>query len=128
MSNFFARYTGEEANYQSGASGADILRAALRVFKDDVGKDFKLVDVWSQVHHLDRWAGGVKSASGSKRTKRGHYSSSDGGEDNTSREGTPTDDARGLLPVHGVGRTGLRRRRRRERGGEGEGEARARTP
>ena len=98
VKKFCAIYRGEEANYQSGASGADILRAALRVFKDDVGKDFKLVDVWSQVHHLDRWAGGVESGSGSKRTKRtarGHYSSSDGGEGNTSREGTPTDDAGG---------------------------------
>ncbi|XP_047945054.1 glutathione S-transferase T3-like [Salvia hispanica] len=98
VKKFCAIYRGEEANYQSGASGADILRAALRVFKDDVGKDFKLVDVWSQVHHLDRWAGGVESASGSKRMKRtarGHYSSSDGGEGNTSREGTPTDDVGG---------------------------------
>ncbi|XP_047949012.1 glutathione S-transferase T3-like [Salvia hispanica] len=54
VKKFCAIYRGEEANYQSGASGADILRAALRVFKDDVGKDFKLVDVWSQVHHLER--------------------------------------------------------------------------
>ncbi|XP_047939502.1 glutathione S-transferase T3-like [Salvia hispanica] len=136
---FCAIYRGEEANYQSGASGADILRAALRVFKDDVGKDFKLVDVWSQVHHLDRWAGGVESGSKrTKRTARGHYSSSDGGEGNTSREGTPTDDVGGLLPVHDVGRKGPRRRRRLEPGGEREREgwaaadqarrARARAP
>ena len=96
VKKFCAIYRAEEANYQSGASGADILRAALRVFKDDVGKDFKLVDVWSQVHHLERWAGGVESGSKrTKRTARGHYSSSDGGEGNTSREGTPTDDAGG---------------------------------
>ncbi|XP_047965406.1 glutathione S-transferase T3-like [Salvia hispanica] len=53
VKNFCAIYRAEEANYQSVASGADILRAELRVFKDDIGKDFKFVDVWSQVHHLE---------------------------------------------------------------------------
>ncbi|XP_047961465.1 uncharacterized protein LOC125206222 [Salvia hispanica] len=42
---FCAIFKAEEENYQSGASGADILRAALQVFKDDVYKDFKFVDV-----------------------------------------------------------------------------------
>ncbi|XP_047965723.1 glutathione S-transferase T3-like [Salvia hispanica] len=100
VKKFCAIYRAEEANYQSGASGADILRAALRVFKDDVGKDFKYVEVWSHVHHLERWVGGVESGSGSKRTKHtacGHYSSSDGGEGNTSQEGTPTDDTGGVF-------------------------------
>ncbi|XP_047942706.1 glutathione S-transferase T3-like [Salvia hispanica] len=86
VKKFCAIYRTEEVNYQSGANGADILRAALRVFKDDVGKDFKHVDVWSQVHQLERWAGGVESDSKrTKHTARGHYSSSDGGECNTSQ-------------------------------------------
>ncbi|XP_047961618.1 glutathione S-transferase T3-like [Salvia hispanica] len=98
VKNFCGIYRAEEANYQSWSRGADILRAALRFFKDDVGKDFKHVEVWSHVHHLERWVGGVESGSGSKRTKhtaRGHYSSSDGGEGSTSQEDTPTDDAEG---------------------------------
>ena len=65
-----AIYRAEEANYQSGASGADILRAALLVFKSDTKKDFIYADVWQSVKELDRWAGGVQSSTGSssKRT------------------------------------------------------------
>ncbi|XP_047965245.1 glutathione S-transferase T3-like [Salvia hispanica] len=85
IKKFCAIYGTEVANYQNGASGADILRAALRVFKDDKGKDFKHVDVWSTVKDLERWAGDVPSCTGSnskhtKHTAGGQYSFSEGGE------------------------------------------------
>ena len=85
MSKNFVGSTEGNGQYQSGASGADILRAALRMFKSDTGKDSKHPDVWQSVQHLDRWVGGVDSAAGSrsKRTKHtagGQYSSSEGGE------------------------------------------------
>ncbi|XP_041998333.1 uncharacterized protein LOC121748174 [Salvia splendens] len=51
---FCGIYKHEAENYQSGASGADILRAALLVFKSDTGKDFKHPDVWQSVKELDR--------------------------------------------------------------------------
>ncbi|XP_042018992.1 glutathione S-transferase T3-like [Salvia splendens] len=86
----FCRINKHEAeNYQSGASGADILRAALQVYKADTGKDFNYPDVWQSVKELDRWAGGVQSSTGSsskctKHTAGGQYSSSEGGEGNAS--------------------------------------------
>ncbi|XP_047965686.1 uncharacterized protein LOC125210154 [Salvia hispanica] len=114
VKKFCAIYREEAANYQSGASGADILRAALRVFKDDTDKDFKHVDVWSQVHHLERWAGGVPSCtrSNSKRSKHttgGQYSSSEGGS------GNPSQEVEGRAP-DAEGPSGSRRR---PQGGEG---------
>ncbi|XP_042022860.1 glutathione S-transferase T3-like [Salvia splendens] len=68
---FCGIYKREAEQYQSGASVSDMLRAALRVFKSDTGKDFKFPDVWEVVKHLDRWPGGVDSSTGSssKRTK-----------------------------------------------------------
>ncbi|XP_042056170.1 uncharacterized protein LOC121800727 [Salvia splendens] len=42
---FCGIYRREAEQYQSGASGSDMLRAALRVFKSDTGKDFKFPDV-----------------------------------------------------------------------------------
>ncbi|KAG6387419.1 hypothetical protein SASPL_152606 [Salvia splendens] len=42
-------YKNEAAHYQSGATGADILRSALRVYFDDTGKEFRHVDVWEAV-------------------------------------------------------------------------------
>ncbi|XP_042010614.1 glutathione S-transferase T3-like [Salvia splendens] len=86
---FCGIYKHEAENYQSGASGADILIAALRVFKSNTKKDFIHADVWQSVKELDRWASGVQSStcSSSKRTKHtasGQNSYSEGGEGNTS--------------------------------------------
>ncbi|XP_047942968.1 glutathione S-transferase T3-like [Salvia hispanica] len=55
VKKFCAVYGGEAKHYQSGASEADILRAAMRVFRDDVKKDFKHIDVWQQKRRSVGW-------------------------------------------------------------------------
>ncbi|XP_047947794.1 glutathione S-transferase T3-like [Salvia hispanica] len=54
VKNFCTIYRGEAEHYQSGASGADNMRAAMRVFKDDVIKDFKHINVWTLVRDKER--------------------------------------------------------------------------
>ncbi|XP_042031077.1 glutathione S-transferase T3-like [Salvia splendens] len=53
VKRFCGIYKREAEQYQSGASGSDILRAVLRIFKSDTGKDFIFPDVWEVVKHLD---------------------------------------------------------------------------
>ncbi|XP_041995614.1 uncharacterized protein LOC121745707 [Salvia splendens] len=47
---FCGIYKREAEQYQSGASGSDMLRAALHVFKSDTGKDFKFPNGAPPVH------------------------------------------------------------------------------
>ncbi|XP_042016258.1 glutathione S-transferase T3-like [Salvia splendens] len=54
VKRFCGIYKREAEQYQSGASGSNIMRAALRIFKSDTDNDFKFPDVWEAVKHLDR--------------------------------------------------------------------------
>ncbi|XP_047961584.1 glutathione S-transferase T3-like [Salvia hispanica] len=123
VKKFCAVYRGEAEHYQSGASEADILRAAMRVFKDDVKKDFKHIDVWQLVRNEDRWAGGVQSSS-SKRTKHTGVATR---LVRAADQATPHMRLKPVAPppVHDVGRKGPRRRRRLEGEGRGRGRVEA---
>ena len=68
---FCSIYRAEAEQYQSGASDVDILRAAMRVFKDDVQKDFKHIDGWELVRNKERWVGVSGPRAGNARSTRG---------------------------------------------------------
>ncbi|KAL1568529.1 glutathione S-transferase T3-like [Salvia divinorum] len=74
----------EEQQYQSGASGDDILRAAMMIYQQDTRRAFKYVNTWNSVRYMDKWVGGIRSStsSSSKRTKH-----TPGGQDSSSGSG-----------------------------------------